>query len=75
VPSLPNFTGDFIGKDLQGLGPIPETTTWKQLNAIKNSFSCYFNQNATHDLVPQLLPMTDGLTKDIFRTPQITARP
>jgi hypothetical protein len=23
---------------LQGLGPIPETTTWKQVNAIKNSF-------------------------------------
>jgi hypothetical protein len=60
---------------LQGLGPIPKTTTWKQLNAIKKSFSCDFNQNATHNLVPQLLPMTDGFTKENIRTPQTTARP
>ncbi len=32
---------------LQGLEPIPETTTWKQLNAINSSFSCDFNKNAT----------------------------
>jgi len=64
-----------LARILQGLGPIPETTTWKQLSAIKNSFSCDFNQNTTHDLVPQLLPMTDGFTKDIFRTPQMTAKP
>jgi len=60
---------------LQGLGPIPETSAWKQLNAIKSSFACYFNKNATREVVLQLLPMTAGFTKDIFRTPQMTARP
>jgi hypothetical protein len=57
-----------LARILQGLGPIPETTTWKQLNAIKNWFSCDFNQNATHGLVPQLLPMADGFTNDIIST-------
>jgi hypothetical protein len=63
-----------LARILQGLGPIPETTTWKQLNAIKNSFSCDFHKNATRDVVPHLLPMTAGFTKDIFRSPQMTAR-
>jgi hypothetical protein len=36
-----------LARILQGLGPIPETTTWKQLNAFKNSFSCDFNKNTT----------------------------
>ncbi len=48
--------------------------TWKQLNAIKNSFSCDFNKNATGDVVPKLLPMPAGFTKDTFRTPQLTGR-
>jgi len=63
-----------LARILQGLGPIPETTTWKQLNAIKNSFSCDFNKNATRDVVPKLLPMPAGFTKDTFRTPQLTGR-
>jgi len=64
-----------LARSLQGLGPISETTIWNQVNAIKNSISCDFNKNATRDLVPQRLPMTAGFTKDIFRTPQFTARP
>jgi len=64
-----------LARVLQGLRPIPQTTAWKQLNAIKSSFACHFNKNATREVVPQLLPMTGGFTKDIFRTPQITARP
>ncbi len=59
---------------LQGLGRIPETTAWKQLNTIMIIF-LWLYENARHDLVPQLLPMTDGFTNDIFRTPQMTARP
>jgi len=53
VPSLPDFTDDFVGK-LQGLGTIPETTPWKQGNAIKNSFSCDFNKNALELFQKQL---------------------
>ncbi len=54
---------------LQGLGPIPETTTWKQLNAFKNSFSCDLNKNATP---PCCRAFTDDcwLYKGHFRTPQ-----
>ncbi len=65
----------WLARILQGLGPIPETTSWNQVNAIKNSISCDFNKNATRELVPQRLPMTPGFTKDIFRTPQFTGRP
>jgi hypothetical protein len=61
-----------LARILQGLGPIPQTTTWKQLNAIKNSFSCDFNKTATRDVVPKHLPMPAGFTKDTFRTPQLT---
>jgi hypothetical protein len=60
---------------LESLGPIPQTTTWKQLNAITNSISCDFNKSAMRYVVRQLLPMTAGFAKDIFRTPQMTARP
>jgi hypothetical protein len=63
-----------LARILQGLGPIPETITWKQLNAIKNWFSCDFNKNASRDVVPKLLPMPAGFTKDTFRTPQLTGR-
>jgi len=68
VPSLPDFTDDFICKDF--------TEPWtdarnnyleNQVNAIKNSISCDFNKNATRDVVPQRLPMTTGFTKDMFR--------
>jgi hypothetical protein len=62
-----------LARILQGLGPIPETTIWNQVNAIKNSISWDFNKKATRDLVPQRLPNIAGFTKDIFRTPQFTA--
>jgi hypothetical protein len=42
-----------LSRILQGLEPIPETITWKQLNAIKNPFSCDFNKTP-HDLVHEL---------------------
>jgi hypothetical protein len=54
-----------LARILQGLGTIPETTPWKQVNAIKNSFSCDFNKNASREVVPKLLPMPAGFTKDI----------
>ncbi len=41
------FTDTLFSSILQGLEPIPETTTWKQLNPTKNLFSCDFNKNAT----------------------------
>jgi hypothetical protein len=58
---------------LQGLEPILETTTWKQLNAINSSFSCDFNKNATP---PCSRAFTDDcwLYKGHFRTTQMTER-
>jgi len=46
---------------LQGLEHIPETTTWNQLTV-------HFLVTVIkmpHHLVPELLPMTAGFTKDI----------
>jgi len=73
-PSLPDFTDDFIGKDFTGPWTDTRNNFLESINAIKNSISCHFNENATRDLVPQRLPMTAGFTKDIFRTPQFTGR-
>jgi hypothetical protein len=51
------------------LNIFPETITWKQ--GIKKSFSCDFDKTP-HHLVPKLLPMATGLTKDILTPPQTT---
>jgi hypothetical protein len=53
------------------LNIFPETITWKQ--GITKSFSCDFNKTP-HHLVPKLLPMATGFTKDILTPPQTTER-
>jgi len=62
-----------LSTNLQGLEHIPETITWKQLNAIKNPFSCDFNKNATR---PCSRALSDDcwLYKVHFRSPQMSER-
>ncbi len=62
-PTGHDFTDNVIVNAITGLEPIPETTTWKQLNTIKNPFSCDLNKNATRPccrafttLVPSFYP-------------------
>jgi len=62
-----------LSRILQGLEPIPETITWKQLNAIKNPFSCDFYKNATRRC-SRAISDDCSLYKVHFSPPQMSER-